>query len=79
MNYAPLQEKKSWAMANVPSLPEKCFPTKTCMGDGTMLLGFRNRHNCTKLKGINFHEHRESSGSTQEQGMKPDQQTTLQF
>ena len=23
MNYGPLQEKKSWAMANVPSLPEK--------------------------------------------------------
>ena len=68
-------EKKSWAMANVPSPLEKCFPTKTC----DMLLGHRHRHNCTKLKGINFHEHRESSRSTQEQGMKPDQQTTLQF
>ena len=75
MNYAPLQEKMSWAMANVPSLLEKCFPTKTC----NMFQGNRNRHNCTKLKGINFHEHRESSRSTQEQGMKQDQQTTLQF
>ena len=32
MNYAPLQEKKSWPMANVPSLPEKVFPYKNVHG-----------------------------------------------
>ena len=26
-----------------------------------MLLGYRNGHNCTKLKGTHFHENRESS------------------
>ena len=56
------------AMANVTPLPEKCLPTKTCMGDGTMFLGYRNRHNCTKLKDINFMNIEKAAGppSTQE-------------
>ena len=56
MNYVPFRKRSHGPWLTCLLFRKKCFRAKTCLGDGTMLLGNRNRHNCTSF-GSSFASH----------------------